>query len=447
MSPQPTWEAYYKYAQQLFAAGYQREAEAYYQQAKLLFDQAERQQASQYPEVNRSVSYSSPQPNDTMANGPVVFTVRNAVTEDLVSAPAINPKRSPKKRVKIWVATGLVVGLVVSVSGFFGLFYLYKSEMRRGISDGTSDGISDSSLLGKVRGMTLDPMVDALQPVFDKTIRLSLAVQPLLYELNIRDALPQEYYLKMLASAETLEEIEAKSVSSLETPTAARADESVEEAESLAGGQADSDRTLIASNIEVQEVKTNTRNKSSSLTRLLRSNRHKSSRSARRRKSEDVSNDVKEIEPPPPPETASSVETAPPPVAPPSVAPPPVAPPPSASTSKTKELDALLKPKDSVRSSSNNSAAKSTSIKDNLSRSDVQQGMARVAPAVKRCGQGRGGTISMNVVIGQNGRISSVVAAGVYAGTPIGACAERAVRRAGFPASRKSITVKYPFKL
>jgi hypothetical protein len=73
--------------------------------------------------------------------------------------------------------------------------------------------------------------------------------------------------------------------------------------------------------------------------------------------------------------------------------------------------------------------------------------MGAVAPAVKSCGQGKGGTITMNITIGKTGRVSSASATGAFAGTPIGDCAARAVRRAKFPASTQNLNVKYPFKL
>lgn len=121
------------------------------------------------------------------------------------------------------------------------------------------------------------------------------------------------------------------------------------------------------------------------------------------------------------------------------------------------ELDDLLGADGSgakKRSASSSSAAKSGrgnasggGAKASLSRSDVQRGMGAVAPAVKRCGQGNGGTITMSVTIGKTGRVSNAAATGAFAGTPIGSCAARAVRRAKFPASQKTLNVKYPFKL
>jgi predicted Zn finger-like uncharacterized protein len=136
----------------------------------------------------------------------------------------------------------------------------------------------------------------------------------------------------------------------------------------------------------------------------------------------------------------------------------------AAKSSKTSELDDLLgsasKSSKSSRSSKSSKSSKSSSSqkssggrssgaapKASLSRSDVQRGMAAVAPAVKRCGQGKGGTITMNIMIGKTGRVSSASATGSFAGTPVGSCAARAVRRAKFPSSQQTLTVKYPFKL
>jgi hypothetical protein len=74
--------------------------------------------------------------------------------------------------------------------------------------------------------------------------------------------------------------------------------------------------------------------------------------------------------------------------------------------------------------------------------------MNAVAGAVRACGHGVGGTIKMNVTIANSGRVKSASAMGAHAGTPVGLCAARAVRRAKFPKFKKpSLSVKYPFKL
>jgi hypothetical protein len=89
-----------------------------------------------------------------------------------------------------------------------------------------------------------------------------------------------------------------------------------------------------------------------------------------------------------------------------------------------------------------------SSLPETLNRNQVQDGMNGVAPEVKRCGQGQGGTITMSITIGKTGRIISANATGAHAGTPVGLCAARAVRRATFPKfGGSNLNVKYPFKL
>lgn len=92
-------------------------------------------------------------------------------------------------------------------------------------------------------------------------------------------------------------------------------------------------------------------------------------------------------------------------------------------------------------------ASKDDALKETLDRSDVLAGMNSVAAIVKQCAQGQEGTVTVEVVIGPAGRVVSANPKGTFAGTPVGACAARAVRAARFPTSKKSITVTYPFKL
>lgn len=86
-------------------------------------------------------------------------------------------------------------------------------------------------------------------------------------------------------------------------------------------------------------------------------------------------------------------------------------------------------------------------VKDSLDRMDVQAGMNSVAAMVKQCGQGEQGTVTLQVVISPTGRVATAEPTGSFAGTPVGACAARAVRTAKFPASKNSLSVRYPFKL
>ena len=470
VSPNPTWEAYYNYAQQLYAAGHQREAEAYYRQAQLLFKQAEKQLNSQRSAANSADSYSPPQSSYTSTNNPSVYAVDYSLTEDIDSFTIKRPKYLSKKRTKTWVVTSLVVALLVSISGFVGLFFFYKSHLRQG----TTDRVSDGSILGRVQDMTIFPMIDVLQPTFDKIIRLTLAVQPLLYELSMRDALPEAYYLEALNTGKTStmgtpsDVGEAKLASMLdvggtnsvtgadipaaqaeEKPTttpATATDESDGQPDSVERAEAAPDETA-SEDIEDQDDAEAAEDTVASRATSRRSDRRRSARSRRRNRTANVSNSIQEIEPtaPAPSGNASTFNSEPTFE---EAEPPPPPPPPLPKTpSKTKELDALLAPKVEPPRSAKNSADKSASLKESLSRTDVQQGMVRVAPAVKQCGQGKGGTISISVVIGQNGRVTSAIANGIYARTPVGACAVRAVRRAVFPACQQSLNVKYPFSL
>jgi hypothetical protein len=55
--------------------------------------------------------------------------------------------------------------------------------------------------------------------------------------------------------------------------------------------------------------------------------------------------------------------------------------------------------------------------------------------------------VTVKVVIGQTGRVASAVSVGPFAGTAVGSCAAKAVRKAKFPISQTTLTVKYPFNL
>jgi hypothetical protein len=227
ISSPPAWESYYNYAQQLYAAGYQSDAEAYYRQAQQLYSEAERQsvypastQAAsdsfvpQYagnasnsyvpqPAVSTSSSYvpggiyaegamnqdpyAAQQPSFATTGGAVQST---AAAWHAWSGPDMSAKpskrRSWKKRLKIWATVILVSAPLVGIGGVLLLFDYYQDHLT-----GTdAKDIQDDSFLGAMTRATIEPMVDALKPAFDKTIRLSTAAQPLLYELSLRDTPP-----------------------------------------------------------------------------------------------------------------------------------------------------------------------------------------------------------------------------------------------------------------
>jgi predicted Zn finger-like uncharacterized protein len=83
-----------------------------------------------------------------------------------------------------------------------------------------------------------------------------------------------------------------------------------------------------------------------------------------------------------------------------------------------------------------------------LAKGAVVAGMNSVKGKVSDCYQQFKvpGMAMVNVVIGKNGRVSSATVTGKFAGTPTGACVEKAVKTASFPPS-DGLTTPYPFQL
>ncbi|MFL5303825.1 MAG: GYF domain-containing protein [Polyangia bacterium] len=83
-----------------------------------------------------------------------------------------------------------------------------------------------------------------------------------------------------------------------------------------------------------------------------------------------------------------------------------------------------------------------------LAKSAVVAGMNSVKPKVAACYNEykQQGMAMVNVVIGKNGKVASATVSGKFAGTPTGACVEKAVKSATFPPS-DGFTTPYPFQL
>lgn len=83
------------------------------------------------------------------------------------------------------------------------------------------------------------------------------------------------------------------------------------------------------------------------------------------------------------------------------------------------------------------------------SRDDVLSAMKAVTGAVKSCGGGQHGTATVAITFrGSTGRVSNAQVSGQFAGSPVGSCVARAVRKAKVPPFTKdSFNVKYPFPL
>ncbi len=68
-----------------------------------------------------------------------------------------------------------------------------------------------------------------------------------------------------------------------------------------------------------------------------------------------------------------------------------------------------------------------------LSGEDIERAMTAVGGKARACFAGIRGTASLRVTIAPSGRIAQVAVTGPFAGTPTGACVERAVQAATFP--------------
>jgi hypothetical protein len=83
-------------------------------------------------------------------------------------------------------------------------------------------------------------------------------------------------------------------------------------------------------------------------------------------------------------------------------------------------------------------------------REQVRVAMSAVGPTVKKCGDGTGGKIKMEMSIsGKTGRVLSAhPISAEYTGTSKGICATRAVSLAKFPKfQQRMLVIKYPFEL
>jgi len=102
----------------------------------------------------------------------------------------------------------------------------------------------------------------------------------------------------------------------------------------------------------------------------------------------------------------------------------------------------------SARSSKKSSGKSRSALPGRLTRSQVQAGLGAVRRSVKRCGRGKKGPLLVNVVISRKGRVTSARPARPFAGTSVGKCATRAIRRARFPKfNGPRMRVRYPFTL
>jgi len=76
---------------------------------------------------------------------------------------------------------------------------------------------------------------------------------------------------------------------------------------------------------------------------------------------------------------------------------------------------------------------KPTLDKTSLSGDDIKRGMNAVATRVQACFAGTQGLAQVRLTVAPSGQVQKVTVSGAFAGTPVGACVERAVGAATFP--------------
>jgi hypothetical protein len=88
-------------------------------------------------------------------------------------------------------------------------------------------------------------------------------------------------------------------------------------------------------------------------------------------------------------------------------------------------------------------------LPDTLGRSEMRRGVNAVNAEILQCGAGQEGTISVEfTVLGSDGSVRDARVTGQFAGSAVGACAERTAKQATFPRFRRpSFTFTYPFIL
>lgn len=72
--------------------------------------------------------------------------------------------------------------------------------------------------------------------------------------------------------------------------------------------------------------------------------------------------------------------------------------------------------------------------KKSLSSGDIRTGMSAVAGKAQGCYAGQQGTASVKLTVAASGKVSKATVSGAFAGTPVAACVESAVKSAQFPA-------------
>ncbi|MCM8764777.1 MAG: hypothetical protein NC830_05415 [Candidatus Omnitrophica bacterium] len=113
------------------------------------------------------------------------------------------------------------------------------------------------------------------------------------------------------------------------------------------------------------------------------------------------------------------------------------------SASSIPNVDELLGEKASTEKKESDSKA---GLPATLSKNEIREVMKKLNPQIMKCGEGKVGTLILNLVVNNDGTVSSAKASGQFANDPTGKCAENVAKTAKFPPFKNpTMNVTYPY--
>ncbi|MBN2343944.1 MAG: hypothetical protein JXX29_22680 [Deltaproteobacteria bacterium] len=243
----PSWQVLYNYAQELYAAGNTQQAEEYYNKAQVLYADANPESDGTLP-MQKPKNTTASQPEDAWtytantgsnawgtsaastdaddgawasAGTPAIQPETRSNETVIISRDSITPAPSPKPRkrnIKRWTIATLAILFSVCCGAYVALYAHYNKQQRQS----ESEAVYYDATWSKIEQVTIQPVIRFLTPAFQKTNRLSVAAQPLLYELHLRNTPPESVSAQGAADADGTADVQAAGlVPTEEEPTAA----------------------------------------------------------------------------------------------------------------------------------------------------------------------------------------------------------------------------------
>lgn len=81
-----------------------------------------------------------------------------------------------------------------------------------------------------------------------------------------------------------------------------------------------------------------------------------------------------------------------------------------------------------------------------LNKNQIRSVMKKLNPKIMKCGEGKVGTLILNLIVNNDGSVKSAKASGQFANNPTGKCAEKIAMKAKFPSFKnQTMNVTYPY--